>query len=148
MGEFVDKSERMDNEPMELCVPFRFSASHSLSVREELHWHDWELNVFLSRKVNRGEFFVVDIIEIRKLVQPMVDSMEGKHLNRTFVIPTCEYLSRHFMSSINHGLSVLKDADKINQEVELVAIQVELMEGDQSSQHQEWGSVKLLNPWR
>jgi 6-pyruvoyl-tetrahydropterin synthase len=72
------------DQPMELCVPFKFRASHSLSVREETHWHDWGLKVFLSRKVYRGELFVADIVEIRKLIQPVLDSMEGEDLNEQF----------------------------------------------------------------
>ena len=150
MDESVDKGIpsriiEMNDEPMELCVPFKFRASHSLSVREEVHSHDWGLKVFLSRKVYRGELFVADILEIRKLIQPVLDSMEGKNLNDQFNIPTCEYLCRYFLSSITHGLKMLKDANEINEEVRLVAIQVELMEDGKS---QEWGSVKLLNPWR
>ena len=143
-----EKVLKLNNQPMELCIPIRFRASHSLSVREDVHFHDWGLKVFLSRKVYRGELFVVDILEIRKLIQPVLDSMEGKNLNDQFNIPTCEYLCRYFMSSITHGLKMLKSANEINEEVELVAIQVDLIESEQSDEHKEWGSVKLMNPWR
>ena len=43
---------------------------------------------------------------------------------------------------------MLKDAYEVNEEVQLVAIAVELMESDEWNKNNEWGSVKLLNPWR
>jgi 6-pyruvoyl-tetrahydropterin synthase len=146
-NESVENAVRLNNEPMELCVPFKFRASHSLSTREEVHSHDWGLKVFLKRKVYDGESWVVDIMEIRKLVKPMIDKIEGRNLNTSFPIPTCEHLCRHFMVSINHGLSMLKDAYEVNEEVFLVAVSVELMESDEWNENKEWGSVKLMNPW-
>ena len=147
----VEKEKMLFSQEMELCVPFRFRASHKLSVREELHPHDWALTVCLSRKIFKDDLFVVNIVDMRKLIQPMVDALKQKNLNDIFSMPTCEHLCVHFMNVISHGLNMMKNADEVSQDVQLVSVEVGLMEDEEpsySNTNKEWGSVKMMNPWR
>lgn len=131
------------DQPMELCVPFKFRASHRLSSREEEHFHDWILKVYFERVLDVGEYWVMDIVKIRNEIQPIVNQFDNSFLNQKIHWPTCEMLCQIFI------LKIWEIKDKFEGAI-LLAVEVELSEDDitKESKTFEWGSVKLLNPWR
>lgn len=69
---------------MELAKEFKFEASHILTRHKgkcsQLHGHSWVLTVTVSGPVNPETGFVLDYIDIKAIVQPIVDELDHKHL--------------------------------------------------------------------
>ena len=141
MDQFTDRCLKIDAQPLELCVPFKFRASHRLSSREEAHFHDWILKVYFQRTLDMGEYWVMDIVKIRDGIQPIVDKFDDAFLNGRIHWPTCEMLCQTFLWKIWDIRDKFQGAD-------LLAVEVELLEDDTDGKSFEWGSAKLINPWR
>lgn len=69
---------------LELMKEFKFEASHILPKHpgkcSRLHGHSWVLRVFVKGEVNEVTGFVMDYVDIKKVVQPIVDSLDHRHL--------------------------------------------------------------------
>lgn len=69
---------------MELCKEFSFEASHILPKHSgkchRLHGHSWKLRVYVKGEVNPETGFVMDYADIKKIVQPIVDNLDHRHL--------------------------------------------------------------------
>jgi 6-pyruvoyltetrahydropterin/6-carboxytetrahydropterin synthase len=67
---------------------FRFEASHQLPNHDgkcaRLHGHSWVLNVWVSGPINNApgpkEGMAIDYADIKKVVQPIVDLLDHRHL--------------------------------------------------------------------
>lgn len=63
---------------------FRFEASHQLFNHPGkcrcLHGHSWRLTVFAEGPLNQETGMVVDFIDIKRHVQPLVDQLDHHHL--------------------------------------------------------------------
>ena len=75
---------------MELRKTFRFEASHILPKHpgkcSRLHGHSWVLHVSVNGTVNPETGFVQDFADISKVVQPIVEALDHRHLG-TWNIP-------------------------------------------------------------
>jgi 6-pyruvoyltetrahydropterin/6-carboxytetrahydropterin synthase len=69
---------------MEICKSFTFEASHILPKHpgkcSRLHGHSWKLTVYVKGPVNKETGFVIDYGELKRIVQPVVDNLDHKHL--------------------------------------------------------------------
>lgn len=69
---------------MELKKIYRFEASHILPKHpgkcSRLHGHSWVLHVAVRGPVNRETGFVMDFGDISKVVKPIVESLDHRHL--------------------------------------------------------------------
>ena len=69
---------------MELSKTFRFEASHILPKHpgkcSRLHGHSWVLTVFVEGPVDFATGFVMDFAIISKLVKPLVERLDHRHL--------------------------------------------------------------------
>jgi 6-pyruvoyltetrahydropterin/6-carboxytetrahydropterin synthase len=71
-----------------LCKEFRFEASHQLPNHDgkcaRLHGHSWVLKVWVYGPVQEEEGpkqgMVMDYVDIKAVVQPIVDSLDHHHL--------------------------------------------------------------------
>jgi 6-pyruvoyltetrahydropterin/6-carboxytetrahydropterin synthase len=63
---------------------FRFEASHILSKHpgkcSRLHGHSWVLHVSVDGSINKETGFVMDFGDLKNIVQPIVDSLDHRHL--------------------------------------------------------------------
>ena len=73
---------------------FKFEASHILPRHpgkcSQLHGHSWRLVVEAWGKVQQETQFVLDYAELKKIVQPLVDLFDHKHLNCFIRYPSSE----------------------------------------------------------
>lgn len=69
---------------MEITKEFRFEASHRLPKHpghcSRLHGHSWRLWVTVEGQVNEETGFVMDFLDLKRVVQPIVDSLDHRHL--------------------------------------------------------------------
>src|SRR5690606_37891389 len=99
-------------------VPVRFTASHSLAVREEMHPHEYTVVLELTGPVDPNSGFVVDMGEVRRLLEPLVQQLDGTTLNNNPALiaagsagamaarfPTCECLAAYFATALKQPVS-------------------------------------------
>jgi 6-pyruvoyltetrahydropterin/6-carboxytetrahydropterin synthase len=71
---------------MELSKEFRFEASHILPKHpgkcSRLHGHSWVLKVYVKGEIDTETGFVIDYADLKKVVQPIVDSLDHRHLGQ------------------------------------------------------------------
>ena len=69
---------------MELTKTYRFEASHILLKHSgkcsRLHGHSWVLHVSVEGPVNSETGFVMDYGDISKVVKPLVERLDHRHL--------------------------------------------------------------------
>ena len=74
-----------------------FEASHRLKLRgggeEELHKHDWQVTVEVSREGLDESGFVIDFRQLRSMVEKIVSELEGTLLEEH------EYFARNSASA-------------------------------------------------
>ncbi len=124
-------------------APFRFQADHSLSLRPERHWHQWEVEFVFRGPIDEATGVVINLIEVKACLDPIVRRLDGSYLNENAVltnapapidtaarIPTCENLARFFYWYLlcgDHRLPVPADVT-----LEQVRVQLEeKLEGGQ-----------------
>lgn len=75
------------NRRLEVVKEFRFEAAHVLPKHpgkcSQLHGHSWLMRVGVSAPVNPKTGFVVDYIDLKALVQPLVDQWDHSYLGAT-----------------------------------------------------------------
>jgi 6-pyruvoyl-tetrahydropterin synthase len=92
--------------PLELALPGSFRASHSLPGRPELHAHDWQVEWILSGNMNPETAMVADLLDLHRVLQPLLARLEGTNLHQSLAgdpgdalatlasrFPTCEALA-------------------------------------------------------
>lgn len=74
---------------------FRFEASHVLPKHKgkcsRLHGHSWQLSIAVRGEVNPETGFVMDYGDLKEIVQPLVDSLDHKHLGAWGGVPEFLY---------------------------------------------------------
>lgn len=77
---------------MELRKTFRFEASHILSKHpgkcSRLHGHSWVLHVSVVGPINPETGFVQDFADMSKVVKPIVEALDHRHLGEFFSLHT------------------------------------------------------------
>ena len=71
---------------MKLTKTFRFEASHILPLHpgkcSRLHGHSWVLHVSVEGEVDPKTGFVMDYADISKVVKPLVERLDHRHLGQ------------------------------------------------------------------
>lgn len=71
----------------ELVKTFRFDAAHNLSCAPEghkcrnLHGHGYRVDVHVAGEVNPQTGWVMDFADLKRVVQPLIDSLDHQNLN-------------------------------------------------------------------
>lgn len=101
---------------------FKFEASHQLKNHDgkcrRLHGHSWvgEVEVY-SNSLNKGgskENMVMDYGDLKKLLEPLIDTLDHYHLNDVLLtdMPTseflCKYIYDHLKQYFPFGIAKLK----------------------------------------
>lgn len=77
------------NRRLEVVKEFRFEAAHVLPKHpgkcSKLHGHSWLMRVGVSAPVNPETGFVVDYIDLKALVQPLVDQWDHSFLGHAIM---------------------------------------------------------------
>ena len=96
----------------ELTVNGRFAAAHSLrnfnGRCEELHGHNWRVEVTVrGDKLDQADL-VMDFGELKKLMNQVLDRLDHHHLNEVppfdRVNPSSELIAKHIYEEIAGGL--------------------------------------------
>lgn len=89
---------------------FTFSASHILPRHEgkckNLHGHNWKVIVTVHGVVDPATGFVMDFAVLKKIVQPMIDRFDHRHLNCFVRYPSSENIAAHLADHISAKLKV------------------------------------------
>ncbi len=70
---------------------FRFEAAHAVMIDgkpEEMHGHTFRLEVAVEGDLKNG--YVMDFLELRKLVGKIIERLDHRNLNELFENPTTE----------------------------------------------------------
>ncbi|MDW8465088.1 MAG: 6-carboxytetrahydropterin synthase [Chloroherpetonaceae bacterium] len=125
----------------ELCMKFKFIASHSLTVREEPHPHLWRVDVSISGEPQNG--MIVNLQQIRSAFNAILLPLHNTFLNENAALPavaqaapTCETLSDYLFSAFDACLQA--EFLPHNPTLQLASVEVAICEPDGF----EWGSVR------
>lgn len=81
---------------MLLRKSFRFEASHILPKHpgkcSRLHGHSWVLHVFVEGSVNKETGFVMDFADISKMVKPLIERLDHRHLGAPYMVVDGHYM--------------------------------------------------------
>lgn len=84
---------------MQVQKEFKFEASHILKRHpgkcSRLHGHSWRVIVTVEGPVDSKSGFVADFADLKKLVQPLIDRWDHRHLNCFVRYPTSENIATH-----------------------------------------------------
>lgn len=90
---------------------FRFEASHILPRHpgkcSRLHGHSWRLEVGVWGPVAEDTQFVLDYADLKKMVQPLVDLFDHRHLNCFIKYPSSENVATY----VAHELVQLRESN-------------------------------------
>jgi len=100
---------------VELVRSFSFDAAHSLSgVPEDhkcgrMHGHGYRVDVHLVGNVDPVEGWLMDYDQLKRVVQPVIDSLDHMHLNEIPGLenPTSEMLARYIWDRVVSSLPEL-----------------------------------------
>ncbi|MFQ5498776.1 MAG: 6-carboxytetrahydropterin synthase QueD [Candidatus Zixiibacteriota bacterium] len=98
-----------------LIKEFRFEASHRLNHLgpdhpcHNLHGHSYRVEVEVSGVVDTATGFLIDYGELKKLIGPIIDRLDHKHLNdiEDLQITTTEHLAKWLWDRIQPLLPIL-----------------------------------------
>jgi len=97
----------------EVCVEETFAAGHALrnyhGKCENVHGHNFRVQVTLSGAELDSMGLLVDFVEVKKLIQTVVDRLDHQFLNEVppfdELNPSAENVARHFYERISSGLA-------------------------------------------
>ncbi len=133
-----------------LKVPFHFKAYHWLSVRPEKHMHSYELVLEVSGNMQRETGFILDMLELRSVVEEELKILRNATLNdHSFLkaqgesgayaarYPTCEALALFFGEFLSPKISELAP------EAQLSRVSVKILEEGMAGAEKEYGWAEL-----
>ncbi len=84
---------------------FRFEAAHAVMIDgkpEEMHGHTFWLEVAVEGDLKNG--YVMDFLELRKLVGKIIERLDHRNLNELFENPTTENIALWIAGEIGEKL--------------------------------------------
>lgn len=81
-----------------------FCAAHFLpnydGICKNLHGHTWSIDIGVSGPVNENSGMVVDFADLKKALQPILNSFDHKLLNNVVKNPTAENIALHIKDTL------------------------------------------------
>jgi 6-pyruvoyltetrahydropterin/6-carboxytetrahydropterin synthase len=104
---------------MQIFRQFSFDSAHFLpNVPDghrckEIHGHTYRLIIYLEGDLDKDLQWVIDFSEVKKIVAPIIDSIDHKLLNNIKGLenPTCERISIWLWEQIKPKLPMLKKVE-------------------------------------
>jgi len=85
---------------MRITKDFKFEASHVVPGHpgkcQRLHGHSYVLHITVHGTVHPATGFIVDFGDIKAMVQPLIDTLDHRHLNFFIANPTAENIAAWF----------------------------------------------------
>lgn len=95
------------NRKLEVVKEFRFEAAHVLPLHpgkcSRLHGHSWLMRVGVRAPINPKTGFVIDFIDLKALVQPLIDVWDHSFLGAHGSLQSSEETDAKFYSSAFDG---------------------------------------------
>ena len=96
----------------QISIKSNFSAAHNLrdykGKCENLHGHNWNVEVSVESDILNKEGMVVDFIELKRIVKDLLDNLDHKYINEIEPFdklnPTSENLSCYIFKGISDKL--------------------------------------------
>lgn len=105
----------------ELVIKTKFSAAHQLKHYrgecEQLHGHNWDVEVILTKPTTNAVGMVIDFKEANRLIEKIIKHLDHKYLNKLKLLenenPTTEHLARFIYKKLeklfsSQGINVKK----------------------------------------
>jgi 6-pyruvoyltetrahydropterin/6-carboxytetrahydropterin synthase len=97
----------------ELKVTTHFAAAHQLKMVakqcENLHGHNWKIEVFLSGEALNDAGVLIDFGEVKTVVREIMKELDHKYLNELpcfkFQNPSSENIARYLADTVQEKLS-------------------------------------------
>lgn len=101
---------------MEIFKRFTFESAHFLPHVPDghrckgVHGHSYKLTIVVEGELDEKLGWVMDFADLKKVVAPVVDSIDHKMLNEIEGLenPTCEILAKWIWDRIKPGVPLLK----------------------------------------
>jgi 6-pyruvoyltetrahydropterin/6-carboxytetrahydropterin synthase len=98
----------------QISVKSNFSAAHNLREYkgkcENLHGHNWNVEVYIESDLLNEEGMVVDFIELKRILKDILDNLDHKYINEVkpfdSLNPTSENLACYIFKSIRDKLKI------------------------------------------
>ena len=84
---------------------FRFESAHAVLIDgkpEEIHGHTFRLEIAVEGPLRNG--YVIDFLELRRIVEEIVGRLDHKNLNALFENPTTENIALWIAEQVNAKL--------------------------------------------
>ncbi|WP_456423967.1 6-pyruvoyl trahydropterin synthase family protein [Thermococcus sp.] len=84
---------------------FKFEAAHAVVINgkpEEIHGHTFRLEVAVEGELKEG--YVIDFLELRRIVKEVIDMLDHRNLNALFDNPTTENVALWIAEEIEKRL--------------------------------------------
>lgn len=94
---------------------FHFDSAHFLPLVpdghkcKEVHGHTYKITLEFEGEIDPNLGWLIDFAEIKKVVKPLIDSVDHKLLNNIEGLenPTCEIIAQWFWNKISPSLPML-----------------------------------------
>ncbi|NJE10187.1 6-carboxytetrahydropterin synthase [Thermococcus sp. MAR1] len=84
---------------------FKFEAAHAVVINgkpEEIHGHTFRLEIAVEGELKRG--YVMDFLELRRIVNEIIEMLDHRNLNALFENPTTENVALWIAEEIEKRL--------------------------------------------
>ncbi|USS39961.1 6-carboxytetrahydropterin synthase [Thermococcus aggregans] len=84
---------------------FTFDAAHAVKINgelEEIHGHTFRGEIFIEGEVKEG--YIMDFLELRKILDNAIAPLRHKNLNKIFENPTTENIALWIAEQVKKGL--------------------------------------------
>jgi len=89
---------------MKLGIVTHFDAAHSLPKYEgkcrSIHGHTYTVEVIVEGEINSETNFVMDYMDIKKVVKEVLEGLDHKYLNEIIEYPSCEKIAGHIKNEL------------------------------------------------
>ena len=96
---------------MRISKEFKFEASHILSRHpgkcSRLHGHSWRVRITVAGEVDFDTGFVLDYAKLSMIVDPVIDSLDHRHLNAFVSYPSAENIAIYIADMLRPNLDSL-----------------------------------------
>lgn len=107
---------------MKLGIVTHFDAAHSLPKYEgkcrNVHGHTYTLEVIIEGEVDSETNFVIDYLELKKIIGDIINKFDHTYLNDLLAYPTCENIVIFIKEELTKVLS------SKNPDIRLVSVKI------------------------
>lgn len=109
---------------------FKFDAAHFLPGHRkcgQVHGHTYHVTVAITGHINQKKHMLIDLHDLKTIVQPVIDSLDHKNLNDILDVTTCEEIAYFIWKKTEPKIRKVLNTGR---QKEYYVIYVKVQEGD------------------